>query len=179
MRQFIRRAVFFLGIGAVLAGTVLGAAWKLSPSLREKALIAGVFCGVKPVQESAIGALREYPTKTVALALIAFINAKNLQRAPSEKDTPEQRQARLRKRQADLALAERALETLCLLSGESFGTHFELTSSGHSWGSLDEERWGTALAQANLWAMNKFAGNALAAFGASLPAAPEPPAEKP
>lgn len=171
MRRFLRAAIVVLGIIAVLSGPVLFAAWKLSPTLRERALIAGMFCGVKPVQEASARALRGYPTKAVALSLVAFVNVQNLQRVPGEKETPAQRQSLMRKHRAGLALADRALETLCLLSGESFGTHFELTASGHSWGSLDGDDWARALPQVNMWAMSKLSGDALAAFGAGLAAA--------
>jgi hypothetical protein len=110
------------------------------------------------VQEVAIRQLRGYPTRHAALALVTFINLKNLQEAPDPRkpDTPEDRARRREQRARDLALAERATETLCLLSGQDFGTHFKRERHGHSWGSIREDRWPTVLRNVDRWALETF-----------------------
>jgi hypothetical protein len=110
------------------------------------------------VQRAAIRALRAHPTKHAALALVAFINLKNLQQVPDPKkpESPEDRAARKERRLRDLELAERATETLCLLSGQSFGTYFKVERYGHSWGSLSEAKWPEVLLSVDRWALETF-----------------------
>jgi hypothetical protein len=140
-------------------------ALRLAPIVAEKALIVALFSRVPPVQRQAIRRMRDYPTKHVALALVAFINLKNLHEAPdpSKPDTEEDRARRLEQRRRDLELAERATETLCLLTGQSFGTHFRLERSGHSWGRLSAERWPGVLLAVDRWALETFGPGAGAA----------------
>ncbi len=140
----------------------LGGAWahafRLTTVVAEKALIVALFSRVPPVQRVAIRALRGYPTKHVAIALVAFINLKNLQEMPDPKkpDTPEDQARRRAQRVRDLELAERATETLCLLSGQSFGTYFKRERYGHSWGRLSEDKWPTVLGSVDRWALETF-----------------------
>lgn len=133
-------------------------AFRLAPVVVEKVLIVALFSRVPPVQRAAIRALRSHPTKHAALALVAFINLKNLQQVPDPKkpESTEDRAARKERRLRDLALAERATETLCLLSGQSFGTYFKVERYGHSWGSLSEDKWPGVLLSVDRWALETF-----------------------
>jgi hypothetical protein len=152
---------------AVAAGAAWMSVFKLTPIVKEKLLIAALFSRVPPVQRVAIRALRDYPTKHTAVALVLFINLKNLQVVPDPRhpETPEQKARRLAARARDLKLAERATETLCLLTGQSFGTYFQLERYGHSWGSLSEERWPRVLRQIDGWAVQTLGGAPAPAFG--------------
>jgi hypothetical protein len=148
---------------AVCGVLVLGGVWmyvfKLTPIVAEKLLIAALFSKVPPVQRMAIKTLRGYPTKHAAIALVVFINVKNLQEVedPKKPWTPEEKERKRRQRIRDLKLAERATETLCLLTGQSFGTYFKLEKYGHSWGSLSEDKWPTVLWAIDTWAVQTFA----------------------
>jgi len=138
--------------------TGLGAAadqlFHLRPIAAEKFWIAGLVSNIAPVQEAAIRRLRDYPTRHAAVSLVIFINVKNLHRLPDpgRTETAEERARRLAKRAYDLKLAERATETLCLLSGRSFGTDFRPDPRSHFWGRLAEDRWPGVLEEINLWA---------------------------
>jgi len=59
-------------------------------------------------------------------------------------------------RERDAELAEQGLLSLCRLSGHAFGTWYEETDWGYGWGSLDGERWATALSELNGWAFETF-----------------------
>jgi len=169
--------------GAVVCGAVvLGAAWmsvfQVTPIVKEKVLIAALFSKIPPVQMVAIRALRDYPTRHVAVSLVLFINLKNLQWVPDPQKpvTPEERVRRREVRRRDLKLAERATETLCLLTGESFGTYFKLEKYAHSWGSLSEEKWAIVLRQIDAWALQTLGGVELPMFGSAAPETPPQPA---
>ena len=170
-----RRKVLAVVAVAACVAAAAAAAWmsvfKLTPIVTEKLLIAALFSKVPPVQQVAIRALRDYPTKHTAVALVLFINLKNLQVVPDPKnpETPEQKARRLAVRARDLKLAERATETLCLLAGQSFGTYFTLERYGHSWGSLSEERWPRVLRQIDGWALQTLGGVPSPAFGLGTP----------
>ena len=160
---------------------VLGAAgiyaFKLPSIAAEKLLIVALFSRVPPVQRVAIRALRDYPTKHAAIALVAFINFKNLQEVPDPKkpDTPEDKARKREQRVRDLRLAERAAETLCLLTGQSFGTYFKLEPYGYSWGSLSEEKWPSVLFQMDAWAVQTLGPRGFPPLP-GLPGAPPQPA---
>ncbi|HSD50218.1 MAG TPA: hypothetical protein VLG48_02335, partial [Candidatus Methylomirabilis sp.] len=151
-------------VAAVVCGVlVLGGTWmyvfKLTPVVAEKLLVVALFSKVPPVQRMAIKTLQGYPTKQAATALVVFINLKNLKEMedPKKPWTPEEKERRRQQRNRDLKLAERATETLCLLTGQSFGTYFKLEKYGHSWGSLPEDKWPTVLWQIDTWAVQTFA----------------------
>jgi hypothetical protein len=139
---------------AIVLGAVADQLFHLRPIVAEKFWIAGLASGIAPVQDAAIRRLRDYPTRHAAVSLVVFINVKNLHRVPDPRQTesPEERARRLAKRAHDLKLAERATETLCLLSGRSFGTNFWIDQRRHFWGSLAEDRWPGVLEEINLWA---------------------------
>ncbi len=158
-----RQSVWVVAGAVVCVFIILVAAWmyvfRVTPIVAEKLLIAALYSKVPPVQRVAIQALRNYPTKHSAMALIVFINLKNLQEMedPKKPWTPEEKERRRQQRIRDLKLAERATETLCLLTGQSFGTYFKLEKYGHSWGSLGEDKWPTVLWQIDSWAVQTFA----------------------
>ncbi len=170
-----------LACGAVVLVASSISVFKLAPIAAEKLLIAALFSKVPPVQRVAIRALRDHPTKHAAIALVAFINLKNLQEMPDPKkpDTPEDQARRRERRVRDLALAERATETLCLLTGQSLGTYFKREASGYSWGSLSEDKWPTVLRQVDAWALQTFGTGELPLFNLGLPGALPQPAEAP
>jgi len=159
---------------------VLGGAWmyvfKLTPIVTEKLLIVALFSRVPPVQRVAIKTLQGYPTKHAAIALVAFINLKNLQEVedPKKPWTPEEKERRRQQRIRDLELAERATLTLCLLTGQSFGTYFKREPSGYSWGSLSEDKWPTVLWQIDGWAVQIFASGDLPMLPGFFGASPQP-----
>ena len=168
-------------VGAAVCGVmVLGGAWmyafKLTPIVADKLLIAAVFSKVPPVQRAAIQALRDYPTRHAAIALVLFINLKNLQEVedPRKPWTPEEKAQKRQERLRDLKLAERATETLCLLTGQSFGTYFKLEKYGHSWGSLGEDKWPTVLWNVDTWAVQAFGPGGLPMLPGSFGAPPQP-----
>ena len=180
-----RRKLLVAACAVACGAVVLGAAWlyvfKLPPIVAEKLLIAALFSKVAPVQRVAIKALRDYPTKHAAVALVVFINLKNLQEMPDPKkpETPKEKARRRQQRVRDLKLAERATETLCLLTGYSFGTYFKREPYGHSWGSLSEDKWPTVLGQIDAWALQTFGGGEFPLLNLGLPGAPPQPAEAP
>ena len=121
---------------AAVITTIAGAAaadflFHLQPIAAEKFWIAGLQFGVTPLQEEATLRLRNYPTRAAALALVAYIDAKA--------------------RAGDLKLACRAGETLCLLTGRSFGTAFGEHARGHTWSPPDAGQWPEVLAQIEQW----------------------------
>lgn len=68
-----RGFVIGLLLAALLLGLV-GSSWMLSPTLRERVLLLGLVSGVSGVQAGAARALRDYPTRATALALVTFVN---------------------------------------------------------------------------------------------------------
>lgn len=180
-RRRLLAAIGVVACGAVVIAAVWMHVFKLTPIVTEKLLFAALFSRIPPVQLIAIRALREYPTKHVAVSLVLFINLKNLQEMPhpDKPDTPEQQAQRRAVRKRDLKLAERATETLCLLTGQNFGTYFKLERYGHSWGSLSEDKWPTVLRQIDAWALQTLGGIELPVFTFGAPGAPPQPAETP
>jgi hypothetical protein len=126
------------GVAAlVIAGVALGAVvvdllFHLRPIAAEKFWLAGLRFGMTPLQEEATFRLRNYPTRDSAAALVAFIHAKS--------------------RAGDLKLAARATETLCILTGRSFGAPFSEHARGHFWSAPQDAQWPDVLRQIDLWA---------------------------
>ena len=78
-------------------------------------------------------------------------------------------------REREAKVAERGLLSLCNLTGHDFGTYYEKTGTGYSWGSLSDERWARALGQLNGWAFETFAVDALGGIlSAAAPAVMAP-----
>lgn len=121
----------------VIAGVALGAVvadllFHLRPIAAEKFWLGGLRFGTAALQEEATFRLRNYPTRDTAGALVAFIQAKS--------------------RVGDLKLAERATETLCILTGRGFGTAFQEHARGHFWSAPTDAQWPEVLRQIDLWA---------------------------
>ena len=121
----------------VIAGVAIGAVvadllFHLRPIAAEKLWLAGLSFGTKALQEEATFRLRNYPTRHAAASLVAFIHAKSST--------------------GELKLAARAAETLCTLTGRSFGTPFKEPARGHIWSRPDEVDWPEVLRQIDLWA---------------------------
>ena len=70
-------------------------------------------------------------------------------------------------RERDAKLAERAFLSLCVLTGHSFGTHYEETRGGFSWGSLSDSRWQLARNQLNAWAFETFGAESVGRLAAA------------
>ena len=128
-----RAGLTVLAITGAIAG--LAAAdllFHLRPLAAEQFWRAGLISGLTPLQEQAAFRLRNYPTRGTAAALVVYINA--------------------RARAGDFQLASRAAETLCVLSGRSFGTSFTEHAKGHFWRSPEQSQWPDVLAEINQWA---------------------------
>ena len=129
-------------ISALLVAATIGAAaladslFYLRPIAAEKFWIAALRLGVTPLQEEAIFRLRNHPTPGTAVALVAYV--------------------RDRSRIAELQLAARATETLCILSGRSFGTEFREQGRSHSWRAPGAQQWPEVLAQIEQWSEQSF-----------------------
>jgi len=178
-----RRKILAIVGTAACGVVVLTAVWmfvfQTAPIVKEKLWIAALYSRIPPVQQVAIKALRNYPTKHAAVSLVLFINLKNLQWVPDPKkpETPEEKARRLAVRKRDLKLAERATETLCLLTGQSFGTYFKLERYGYSWGSLSEDKWPAILRQVDAWALQTLGGIDLPILTLGVPAVVQQPTE--
>ena len=82
--------------------------------------------------------LREYPSKSSAIALVLFINK-------TDKTTRKGNE-----------LAKEALVSLCLMTGEDFGTNFEGNPYNFSWSPPSADSWDRAVYLINNWAFSKF-----------------------
>jgi hypothetical protein len=157
----------------VIGGLLLGA-WHVSPALRERSLEIVLAFGPYPVKKYAAGALRDYPTRNAALALVAFLNLNNPGAPAPPHDTggealseearralEAEAKARFEKRRE---IGEEALISLCELSGQSFGTLYSRAENGYSWGSLSRTMWPSVLAEVDAWALGTFGPSFLAAW---------------
>jgi len=127
-----RTGVTALVIAGVAVGVVVAdLLFHLGPVAAEKFWLVGLSFGVTPLQEEATFRLRSYPTRSSAAELVAYIHAKS--------------------RAGDFKLAARATETLCILSGRSFGTAFAERTHGHFWRSPEDAQWPEVLKQIDLW----------------------------
>jgi len=127
-----RAVVGVLAIAGAVAGlALLDAFFYLRPIVAESCWRAALATPIEPLQYEAIRALRKHPTGDAALALVEFINAKS--------------------RTGDLEPAVRAAETLCALSGRSFGGWFANCSAGRDW-ARHAEQWPDMLERINAWA---------------------------
>jgi hypothetical protein len=225
----VKKILLILFVGMPLVAAIgAGVAWSSSVSFREKVLLVGLASGVDEIQRESANSLRDYPSTTSAVALLAFVNLKyrppldtrGLEEAfrhPERASDPERERvtkmlARLEcppgaehpidprrlsdaeretiaacmrekyevfeeEREKDAKVAERGLLSLCVLTGHDFGTYYEKTGTGYSWGSLSDERWGRALGRLNGWAFETFAvdaiGGVLAAAAPAMTAPPE------
>ncbi len=179
--RVLKKMLLFCGIGALcLAGALVGAA-RVSPSVTEKALMLGLISGHPWIQKSCAEKLRDYPTKTTVLTLVAFVNLKHPR--PTERFLEFKKEAEEKKKKASpdsfqlsrdeySALEERAkreatlqeplaseaLISLGFLTGHSFGSYFKEEKYGYSWGTLSESDWKKVLGEMNAWALKTFGG---------------------
>ena len=65
-------------------------------------------------------------------------------------------------------VTEEALISLCYLSGHTFGSYFERSNWGHSWGSLDEQAWEGVMREINSWALVTLVPQAFSAITSLL-----------
>ena len=122
----------------VATGALAGAdaLFHLRPMLAEAMWRAALASPIPPLQHEAIRALRQHATRGAAVSLVAFINA--------------------RSRSGDLEPAVRATETLCLLSGRSFGASFQQCRAGRAWAKAAADEWPEVLERINAWAASAF-----------------------
>ncbi len=154
---FLKLLVGMLAV-LLLIGVPLWKIYKPGPIIAEKFLFALLLIDSPFIQEKSVRALQEYPTRHTAMALIAFINIKNLTPIPPPGETAEQKQHRLEKQTIDLALASDAVLSLCVITGQDFGTHF-MPGDGavkYSWSDVKEDDWGSVLYQIDGWAVKTF-----------------------
>ncbi len=128
------------------------------PFVFETVLELGLFLDNDDIQRKIVYKLRKYPTRQTALTLVAIINAKNMMVVPENPDeeTEEEKMERLEQLKKDLKLAARALESLCVLTGKSFGTSFERygpNNREYRWASIPGSKWRDILGQINNWAL--------------------------
>jgi hypothetical protein len=209
----VKKLLLILFVGMPLVAVIgAGVGWSSSVSFREKVLLVGLASGIDEVQSESAKALRDHPSTTAAVALLAFVNVKyrppldtrGLEQAfthperASEADRARVAEMLARfecppgaehpidprrlseaeretiaacmrekyeifeeEREKDAKVADRGLLSLCILTGHDFGTHYEKTGSGYSWGSLSDERWARALGRLNGWAFETFAVDAI------------------
>ena len=128
-----RAGAFALIVAAgIVAGALADSLFHLRPIAAEKFWIAVLRFGVTPLREEAVFRLRNYPTRAVAAALVSDIH-----RSVGA---------------GDWKAAARAAETLCVLSGRSFGTSFQERPRGHSWKAPAPGEWPEVLARIDEWA---------------------------
>lgn len=137
------------GIPVVLAAVALISWWR-SPILRERAYEASLFSRVYIFQKDAAAELRHYPSRAAAISLVAFLNFVDTDTAEGD------------------ALGEEALASLCLLSGQDFGTGFEGAQYNFSWSPPSGDSWSEVIENVNGWAMETFGADALGSFSMSI-----------
>ena len=128
-----KRAVT-VALAVVIAGAAAAAAdalFYLRPVVAESGWRIALAVPFPALQREAIGALRKHPTRGAATALVDFINE--------------------RSRAGDLEPAVRAAETLCVLSGRSFGSWFANCNAGRDWAKQAGEAWPDVLERINAW----------------------------
>ena len=125
------------GVVALVVASAIGAAgiadalFYLRPVVAEKFWIGGLHFGTASLREEATFRLRNYPTRGAADELLSHI--------------------RNRVRAGDRRQAARAIETLCILSGRSFGIA-RTQGRPPSCGSPDESELPSVLEQIDQWA---------------------------
>ncbi|HUT55385.1 MAG TPA: hypothetical protein VM658_18490 [bacterium] len=137
------------GIPTVMVGVFWGV-WYSSPIFRERVLEAALLSRVYPLQRAAAQELRQYPSEAAALSLVGVLNL-------LDKSDP---------KSADIA--ERSLATLCLMTGQDFGTNFSGTEYNFSWSPPGESAWPEVMNNVNAWSLETFGGEALGSFSISI-----------
>jgi hypothetical protein len=133
-KRVVGFALAIVAAAAVLVGA--DALLFLRPVIAECWWRAALAAPVPELQRAAIRGLRSHATREAALALADFVDA--------------------RSREGDVELAVRAAETLCLLSGRSFGSWFANCSAGRDWPKHAGDRWPEVVEQINAWRASAF-----------------------
>jgi hypothetical protein len=120
-------AVVTMGAAVVVADAL----FFLRPVAAELGWRTALAIPVPALQRQAIRALKKHATRGAAIALVEFIDE--------------------RSRAGDLELAVGAAETLCVLSGRSFGSWFADCSAGRNWAKHAGEAWPDVLERINAW----------------------------
>lgn len=137
--------------GLLLLGMVCF--WPWGPEAGEMYWRMALDSGLKSWQKKAARQLANYATPSSMLALVKVVNV-------TEKDSPPEE-----------ALAAAALESLCILSQEDFGTGFRGKGGGKE--SADPalgKGWDYTVAEVNYWTMENFGATALSNLGIAPPA---------
>jgi len=159
-------------VAAILLSLLFAGSWvylyRVDLVVIEKVLIGGLFSGIGPVQSAAIRGLREHRTRHAAIALVVFINLKHFHGAPAnvEEEPAEEERRRGAQKREDLEFAGRALESLCLIADDGFGTSFRNEARGRSWDGIPDQRWPAVLGNVNAWALQSFGPDMLFALSA-------------
>jgi len=156
-KAIIGGVIFFI-VSLTASAFVVNFIYRPLPFVFETVLELGLFLDNDDIQRKIVYKLRKYPTRQTALTLAAFINAKNMMVVPENPDeeTEEEKMERLEQLKKDLKLAARALESLCVLTGKSFGTSFERygpNNREYRWASIPGSKWRDILGQINNWAL--------------------------
>ena len=155
--------------------------WSFSPTFREKVLLGLLISGIPPLQRVVAKELKNYPTQLTAISLILFTNLKvslsltrsqreqlAIERCKEKQDESKicwqkefqnlenQEIKKFKKRTRNNQLAEESLKSLCKLTGHSFGSFYEETKFGFSWGKISEKKWPSVLGDLNIWAARTF-----------------------
>lgn len=152
-----RKTLILIGaiLAAALAAGIAGfGPW--GPGVRESGWRAALNSGPKSLQEKAARELVHYPTSSSMLALVKVINFSDLDHPHGQ------------------ALAGAALESLCILSQQDFGTGFRGDGRKDSADPALGKGWAWTIAEVNYWALEKFGATALTGLGVT----PPPPREK-
>lgn len=144
--------VVAFGIPTVMAGVFI-AVWYGTPLFRERVLEAALLSRIYPVQKAAARELRQYPSQAAALTLITAVNFLDKSDRLSEE------------------VAEETLATLCLMSGQDFGTDFSGAEYNFSWSPPGKDDWPEIVENVNGWALETFGVETLGAWRISV--APE------
>jgi len=162
--------LFIITFVVVIVGTIIYAV--TLPELQEKVLLYGLFHENRDVQVISVEMLQYYPTEQTATAVVVYINClypqpaqrtfELITAATDAKGSP--LTAEELKAAADQAKAEaeenhrisnRALLTLCLMSGEDFGSEFKQLQNSHTWNDCEMSAWPAIIQNINTWAYNK------------------------
>lgn len=128
-KRAVAVALTVVATGAAVAAA--DALFHLRPVAAELWWRTALAAPVPALQREAIVALKKHATRGTAIALVDFINA--------------------RSRAGDLEPAVRAAETLCVLSGRSFGSWFANCRAGRDWAKHAGDAWPEVLERINAW----------------------------
>jgi len=149
--KFLKRALIAILIGFLVLCLAFAGGWIFSVTFQERILIGLSLTGEPHAQYIAAEQLRDYPSRASVIALIFQLNRLD-------------REEEFEKKTAYLTL-----NSICLLTGHSFGSWFEKHDNGFSSGSLSDKQWSTVMTNVNLWSLQTFGADALGAMAGLLP----------